>query len=50
MEKFANFLSCNLLTVKIYLIWASKVEFIDILIVEISAMKKIEILINYLNK
>jgi hypothetical protein len=50
MEKIANFLFCNLLTVKRYPTWVSKVESINMLTVEISAVQKIEILINYLNK
>jgi len=50
MEKIVKFLSCNLLTVKRYPTWDSKVESIDMLTVEISAVQKIEILINYLNK
>ena len=41
MEKIAKFLSCNLLTVKRYPTWDSKVKSIDMLTVEISAVQKI---------
>ncbi len=50
MEKIANFLSCNLLTIKRYPTWLSKEKSIDVLSVEISALKKKEILTNYFNK
>jgi len=40
MEKIVKFLSCNLLTVKRYPTWDSKVESIDMLTVEISAVQK----------
>jgi len=50
MEKIAKFLFCNLLTVKRYPAWDSKIKSIDMLTVEISAVQKIEILINYLKK
>ena len=49
MEKIAKFLSCNLLTVKRYPKLPLKLEYIDMLSVEVSALKKIEMLINYFN-
>lgn len=50
MEKISNFLSCNLLSTKRYPYYPSKLESVDMLYVEVSALKKIEILINYFNK
>jgi len=50
MEKIANFLSCNLITVKQKSKRPLKLEAIDMLSAEISGLSKIENLINYLNK
>lgn len=50
MEKIANFLSCNLITVKKKSKTPLKLEAIDILSVEIAGLSKIENLINSFNK
>jgi LAGLIDADG endonuclease/Cytochrome c oxidase subunit III len=50
MEKISKFLSCNLITIKRKLKFPCKLKTVDLFSVEISALKKIEILINYFNK
>jgi LAGLIDADG endonuclease len=50
MEKIAKFLSCNLQVYKKNPNLNLKLEPIDSLVIEIGALEKIEVLINYLNK
>jgi len=50
MEKLAKYLACNLQTHKKNLNLNLKLEPIDSLVIEIGALEKIEVLINYINK
>jgi hypothetical protein len=50
MEKISKFLFCNLITIKRKLKFPCKLKTVDLFSVEVSALEKIEILINYFNK
>jgi hypothetical protein len=50
MAQISKFLTCNLLTIKRYLNLPLKLKSVDMLSIEVSALKKIEIIINYFNK